>query len=162
MLFATPDYWDDYSASELIERVTHSYQLCLQSLHQSQLNNSEYPSIRNLVSAFRDIKNHVLFSGFQHISPLLQGIDDIIDELENQSIQLTPNLADLINLSIQLVVLRLKMKITAPQNNAYDLQLANICEHLTKVITAKEHQLDERIKDAVKLLLKTQFLPASV
>lgn len=162
MLFTSSDYWDDYIGNELIQRVTHSYQLCVQNLYQWEVGDTKKDSIRNLISAFRDIKNHILFSGFLHISPLLQGIDDIIDELENQTLQLTANLADLINLSIQLVVVLVKTTITAPQKNPYDLQLADICDQLTKVITATEHQQNERIIDALSMLLKKQPLPLTL
>ncbi|MCE2028809.1 HD-GYP domain-containing protein [Sessilibacter corallicola] len=167
MLFSSPEFLEESSGMDLLENIDQFHTTCTQLLLHLEFSPNDKSALENLNQSVRQIKSLLLVERVNVLSPLIQSVEDLLEELSSNTLALTTALNDVLLLCL-LLIRETVEKITFGKIEEHESQeIKDLCRHTTKIVTADEHQVTQQIENALSQLLlehqtvPTQLLPTS-
>ena len=93
---------DDELISDFYQDFRYAYDRCEQSLLALEKDPVNVELTRDLFRAVHTIKGNLIYIGLKDLSPLLQSVEDVLEELRQGQIDYTDQLSDVVLLAMDL------------------------------------------------------------
>ncbi|MBL4867289.1 MAG: HD domain-containing protein [Pseudomonadales bacterium] len=138
-------------------RETHQH--CEHVLIQLEHSPDDQALLNNLFRSVHTIKGNLIYVNMREISPILQGVEDVLDAIRTQRLHYDANLSDVILLALDVTKISVQARIDGTQLPLSAKRVGLICKAIKKIVTVKPNQTNQSIRDAILLLDPKTKLP---
>ncbi|MBV1880168.1 MAG: HD domain-containing protein [Pseudomonadales bacterium] len=136
-----------------------AHQHCEHVLIQLEQSPQDQALLNNLFRSVHTIKGNLIYVRMKDISPVLQGVEDVLDAIRAHQLQYDSNLSDVILLAMDVTKMSVLAHIDDSPQPLNSKRIDIICKALGKIVSAKPSQTNQRIRDAILLLDPKTKLP---
>jgi HD-GYP domain-containing protein (c-di-GMP phosphodiesterase class II) len=160
MLFSSPEFFDESSGMDLLDNIDQLHLSVMDSLFQLEHTPTDKQELDKVNQSVSHMKSLLLVSKINALVPLIQSLEDILEELTVEKLKFTDSLSDI----ILLIVVLLRDAVEKYTLNTIDeqefQQITDLCQYTAKIVTVPDSQVSQQIDNALDKLLKNhQFVP---
>ncbi|GLS25448.1 HD-GYP domain-containing protein [Marinibactrum halimedae] len=152
MLFSKPESLDTELAEDFFSDFQDAHARCEANLISLEHAPNNLELIRELFRSVHTIKGNLIYIGLKHLCPLLQSVEDILEELRSGHITYDDLMSDVILLAMDITKRLVEEEILDQQSSYSVNEFDKICHAIHKISTAKENYRPTLIHEALQLL----------
>lgn len=147
-----PGEIDSDLIDEFFNEFTERYERCEEILIALEHQPTNHELTNELFRAIHTIKGNLIYIGLKDLCPLLQSIEDILEQLRKGGLQYNDLLSDVVLLAMDRTKQLVEDNLQAKGDLALGAQFDQICQAITHITEVSEPERPSHMFDAVKLL----------
>lgn len=145
------EFFDDYN---------EAHELCEDVILQLETSPNDKTLVNRIFRAVHNVKGNLVYVNLKHLTPLLQSIEDVLDDIRNQLIPYNPSLGDVILLGLDTTQVLVMERVENMEHSIEETHFHNICEAIHVICKTSTPKIESAINRALELL-KQAFPPPS-
>ena len=137
------EFFDDFNE-------THS--LCEEVVLQLEQNPDDKNLVNKIFRAVHNVKGNLIYVNLKHLTPLLQSIEDVLDDIRNQIIPYNIGLSDVILLSLDTTRVLVMERVEDIEHSIEAAHFSEICDAIHSICESSNAKLSTTIDTALTLL----------
>ncbi len=149
MDFSFEQHVDDELIADFFQDFREAYERCERSLLALEQAPQDKNLTNDLFRSVHTIKGNLIYIGLKHLSPLLQSVEDVLEELRGNRLSYNEQLSDVVLLSLDLTnkLIQENLFNEAPSEDAQ--HFGTICEAVSQITARPPELRSEAIYEAI-------------
>lgn len=152
MSFSIEQAVDDELIADFFEDFREAYERCERSLLALEQQPLDSGLTNDLFRSVHTIKGNLIYIGLKHLSPLLQSVEDVLEELRGKRLSYNEQLSDVVLLAMDLTNQLIQENLFQETSSADSLDFDAICAAITLITQGPPELRQEATYQAVLAL----------
>ncbi|PCJ11547.1 MAG: hypothetical protein COB04_18950 [Gammaproteobacteria bacterium] len=137
------EFFDDYN---------EAHELCEETILKLEVQPDDKALLNKIFRAVHNVKGNLVYVNLKHITPLLQSIEDVLDDVRKQIIPYNPNLSDVILLGLDTTKILVMERVEDIEHSIQETQFNDICGAIHSICHTPDNNFETSIEYALSLL----------
>lgn len=137
---------------EFFDDFNETHDLCEEVILQLESNPEDKNLVNKIFRAVHNVKGNLIYVNLKHLTPLLQSIEDVLDDIRNQIIPYNTGLSDVILLSLDTTRVLVMERVEDIEHSIEAAHFREICDAIHSICESSNAKLSTTIDTALTLL----------